>query len=86
LIDPALKRPSVEQNRAVWLRAWLIFGRRMGEAVSWILLTAFYFLIILPYGLIFKLTKADPLRWNSEGSGWQTTPSQYDSLQEAQEQ
>ena len=42
-------------------RAWMAFGMKLGTFVSTILLTAAYFVVVAPVGLIMRLTGTDPL-------------------------
>ena len=45
--------------RALW-RGLLVVAKRIGQIQAWLILTAFYFVIVAPIALIFKLA-ADPL-------------------------
>jgi hypothetical protein len=42
-------------------RGWMAFGMRLGTIVSSILLTIAYFLVVMPVGLLMRLTGTDPL-------------------------
>ena len=55
-------------------RGWMAFGQKLGTIVSTVLLTAAYFLVVTPVGLLMRLTGTDPLERRIErgkGSYWQ---------------
>ena len=61
--------------RATWQR-WKKIARAVGVVQTRILMVFFYFLLVLPLGLILRLT-GDPLRLRArEGSNW--TPHRHD--------
>ncbi|MEZ4768317.1 MAG: hypothetical protein R2844_07815 [Caldilineales bacterium] len=57
--------------RKLWDR-WMVLARKIGKFQSRILLTLFYFVIVLPFGLAVRLL-ADPLhirRHQSRDTAW----------------
>ena len=65
----------------MWKRiqqGFLAFLKRLGELQAWLILTGFYFIVLAPVALIFKLV-ADPLRLHrSLRSIWHTRPQSAD--------
>ncbi len=53
--------------KIVW-KKWLKIGRIIGNFNAQVILTVFYFLLLWPVGLIFRLF-ADPLRLRSGSKG-----------------
>ena len=65
--------------RKIW-QAWKRFGQLMGDLLARLVLTVFYFTILLPFGLIVTLF-SDPLHlrrvagqplWSARSTGDQT--------------
>lgn len=56
--------------RSIW-RRWLVLAHKIGTFQSRILLTLFYFVIFLPFGLAVRVL-ADPLHIKSQSAaaGW----------------
>jgi hypothetical protein len=49
-------------ERAAFIhRAWTALGEAMGRVVSPFVLTLLYFLVVTPFGLLFRLRRRDPL-------------------------
>lgn len=56
-------------------RLWGAFGHRLGRCNNFVLLGLFFYLFILPVGLLFRLFGRDPLQRRIEardGSYWQS--------------
>lgn len=47
---------------------WMAFGEFLGKIIAGFWLTLFYFLVITPVGLVWRILKYDPLRirWDSK--------------------
>jgi hypothetical protein len=59
LIVPALVFPAVLRGP---YRAWMAVGRLLGWINSRIILSVFFFAILTPIGLLFRLLGKDPMR------------------------
>ena len=73
--------------RNLWDR-WLVLARKIGKFQSRILLTWFYFVIVLPFGLGVRLL-ADPLhirRHRPADTAWQPRETRDVELADAQRQ
>src|SRR4051812_13246644 len=57
-------------------RVWMGFAYALGYVNSRIILTLFYFLVVVPYGLVSRLVGRDPLvlRQKKRGSYWTPRP------------
>jgi len=60
-------------------RAWLKFGRWLGNVMNWIWLPLFYFTILMPVALVMKLF-ADPLRLRGAPAKSHWTPKELPLL------
>jgi len=68
---PALKYPSA---------AWWRFSRALGYVNARILLSIIFFLILMPLGLLWRMTGKDPLaRGRKHWRGWTPYPVRYKS-------
>jgi hypothetical protein len=85
IIDPRVALRGPASGRRTWMSRWMGVVRAIGNVQAWIILTIFYVIILAPIGWLFRLRRADPLRLRRPG-GWQSLPSSYSSLQEAQRQ
>lgn len=73
--------------RKLWDR-WMVLARKIGKFQSRILLTFFYFVIVLPFGLAVRLL-ADPLhirRRPSVDTAWLPRATRDVDLTDAQRQ
>ncbi|MCA9869797.1 MAG: hypothetical protein H6649_09155 [Caldilineae bacterium] len=73
--------------RKLWNR-WMVLARKIGKFQSRILLTFFYFVIVLPFGLAVRLL-ADPLhirRHRSAETAWLPRETHDKELADAQRQ
>ena len=43
-------------------RGWMIFGRTMGRIITPVILTATFFITIVPFGLVLRAMGKDPMR------------------------
>ncbi len=69
--------------RRLW-SGWQRFGRWMGDQVARVFLVAFYFTVMLPFGLIVRRAQ-DPLGLRpAEGAGWTPRRSPAAGLDEAE--
>ena len=68
-------------------RGWTRYGERMGTIQGRLLMGFFYFIIVLPFGLLARAT-SDPLNIKSKptGSVWSSWDDLTTTLEEAQEQ
>jgi len=57
----------------------LTIAKRIGRVQAWIIFTLFYFVVMAPVALIFKLL-ADPLRLRCRSSVWKTRVSPADPM------
>ena len=58
-------------------RLWnglLALAKRIGQVQAWLILTLFYFVVMAPAALLYKLA-ADPLRLRPARSIWQDRPT-----------
>ncbi len=69
----------MKQGLASLYRRWLAFGERVGHVVSRVFLTVFYFIAVLPLGLLvggtsdlLRCKKPYPTQWH-DWSGSQPT-------------
>ena len=63
-------------------RVWngvLTMAKRIGRVQAWLILTVFYFVILAPAALIYRLA-ADPLRLRPARSIWRDRPTPSDPL------
>jgi len=68
--------------KKIWT-GWMKFGRWLGDYVARLLYTGFYFTIVLPFGLIVRLTQ-DPLNIKPKtSSNWSPRQPREQSLDEA---
>ena len=64
-----LKRPSA---------AWWRFSRALGHVNARVLLTALFALVFVPIGLVWRITRRDPLhRYPARFPGWVSHPARY---------
>lgn len=73
--------------RKLWDR-WLVLARKIGKFQSRIILTLFYFVIVLPFGLAVRLL-ADPLhirRRAPDDTAWLSRTTRDVELADAQRQ
>jgi len=77
---PAAVAPPAEAaapaKAGAWLRvkaALIALGTRIGRVQSWIILTIFYFVMIGPVALLYRLF-ADPLRMRRGKPVWRPRP------------
>lgn len=82
MVDLVTEQSQQASSRHSWLQRWMRIVRTLGNVWAWIILTLFYVLVILPIGLLFRLS-ADPLRMRSRKASWCLLPSQYDRLEDA---
>jgi hypothetical protein len=71
----------------LWQR-WTVYGHYIGDFQSRLLLTLFYFTILVPFGLLARVF-SDPLELDSfrkETARWNHRPSQESDLQASQRQ
>jgi hypothetical protein len=64
---------------------WKRLGRRIGNFQARVLLTIFYGVLVLPFGLVVRLF-ADPLRIKKRPDQWLDHPDQTHDLQWAKRQ
>ncbi len=55
-------------------RLWWRFATALGWVNSRILLSLFFFLVLTPIGLVFRLTGRDPLSQRAKGTTWSPFP------------
>ena len=68
-------RPSLLKWPNLW---WGRFGRVVGNFNARVLLTVMFLAVLLPIGLIWRLTGKDPLtRRRSASPGWSPYPNRY---------
>ena len=85
LSDPSWGSQRAKAGSRTWMDRWMAGVRTLGNINAWIILTLFYFLILSPFGIIYRLV-ADPLRRKRRTSSWDPLPSQYDRLEDATKQ
>jgi hypothetical protein len=69
---PLLKYPSA---------AWWKFSRALGYVNSRVLLSLFFFLVLAPVGLVWRITGKDPLaRRRQSWYGWTPYPARYKNV------
>jgi len=75
LLGLGLVRPTLlKWPSAVWWR----FSRVLGHVNARVLLTLMFALVLVPIGLLWRLTGRDPLgRRRSTWSGWSAHPARY---------
>lgn len=78
--------------RMSWVRIksqWKEYGQYIGDFQARLLLTVFYFTILLPYGFLVRLL-SDPLRIRGlplmQGSAWTSRKSEEPSLARSRQQ
>ena len=73
----------------MWKRCWnavVAVAKRIGQVQAWLILSAFYFVLMAPVALFFKLT-SDPLRLRrARGSAWFARSQSRDGLEWAKNQ
>ncbi len=76
----------VTHLKRLW-RAWLEIARYIGDFQSRLLLTIFYFTVLIPFGLLVRAF-SDPLRLRSDSgsSAWIRRSNPSESLRQAQRQ
>ena len=57
--------------RRLW-QGWKRFGKKVGDFQARLLLSAFYFVGVAPFGLAMRA--ADPLGLRHAGAGWRVRP------------
>ena len=68
-------RPSLLKWPSMW---WWRFARVLGNFNARVLLTVMFVAVLLPVGLIWRLTGKDPLtRRRSASPGWSPYPDRY---------
>jgi hypothetical protein len=71
--------------RKIW-RGWMRFGHFMGDIVGRVVMTLFYFTLLLPFGLIITLF-GDPLDMkHDKAPAWQARTTGDRNLEEARRQ
>ncbi len=76
----------MEFLKKIW-RGWKRFGQFMGDLVGRVVMTVFYFTLLLPFGLIVTLF-GDPLdlKHKSKTPAWSARTTGDRNLEEAQRQ
>ena len=61
-------------------RGWMRFGFFVGGIVNRVLLSLVFFLVVLPIGIVFKLSGKDPMsrRWDEDADSYRTLPNKAD--------
>jgi len=77
------KRVWVNLN-ALW-KAWTRLAHRIGNFQARVLLTVFYAVLVLPFGIIVRLF-ADPLRIKKRPAQWLDHPREVQDMSWAQKQ
>jgi hypothetical protein len=72
--------------RKLW-RGWLRFGHFMGDIVGRVVMTVFYFTLLLPFGVIITLF-GDPLdmKHKTKAPAWHARTTGDRNLEEARRQ
>jgi hypothetical protein len=70
--------------KRMW-NAWKRLARRIGDFQARVLLTAFYAVLVLPFGLVVRLF-ADPLRIKKSPTQWLDHPDETNDLSWARKQ
>jgi len=70
--------------KRMW-NAWKRLARRIGDFQARVLLTAFYAVLVLPFGLVVRLF-ADPLRIKKPPTQWLDHPDKTNDLSWARKQ
>ena len=70
--------------KQIW-EGWKRLARRVGDFQARVLLTVFYFLLVLPFGLAMRLF-ADPLRVKRQPTAWLERPDDPSDWQWAHRQ
>lgn len=71
LIETARSDRSLPLHKRLW-KSWLAVGHRIGTFNSRVILTVFYFLVIMPYAVAMRLF-GDPLHLKHKGWHSRTT-------------
>jgi len=76
----------MEYLKKIW-RAWMRFGHLMGDLVGRVVMTLFYFTILLPFGLIITLF-SDPLDYKHKNKppAWHARTTGDRTLEDARRQ
>lgn len=76
----------METLKKFW-RAWMRFGHFMGDMVGRVVMTLFYFTILLPFGVIVTLF-SDPLdrKHTNQQPAWHARTTGDRTLEEARRQ
>ncbi len=76
----------MEVLKKIW-HGWKRFGQFMGDLVGRVVMTLFYFTLLLPFGLIITLF-GDPLdmKHKDKAPAWQARTTGDRNLEEAQRQ
>jgi hypothetical protein len=76
----------MEFLKKLW-RGWMRFGHFMGDIVGRVVMTVFYFTLLLPFGLIITLF-GDPLdmRHKDKTPAWSARTTGDRNVEEAQRQ
>ena len=72
--------------KRLW-RGWMRFGHFMGDIVGRVVMTLFYFTLLLPFGVIITLF-GDPLdmKHKDKAPAWHTRTTGDQTLEEARRQ
>jgi hypothetical protein len=72
--------------KKLW-QGWLRFGHLMGDIVARVVMTIFYFTLLLPFGVLVTLL-SDPLdmRRKAKAPAWLSRTTGDQTLEEAQKQ
>lgn len=76
LVVSAATRPSMLRIPS---RVWWRLAHLLGWVNTRVLLSAFFYLVLTPTGLVLQLRRWDPLhrRLGRDGSGWVERPARY---------
>ena len=63
-------------------RLWMRFGFFIGGIVNRVLLSLVFYVVVLPIGLIFRLTGKDPMtrRWDPDAETYRNLPDATDEI------
>ena len=74
----------MEFLKKLW-RGWMRFGHFMGDIVGRVVMTVFYFTLLLPFGVILTLF-GDPLDMKHKAPAWHARTTGDRTLEEARRQ
>jgi hypothetical protein len=66
-------------------KKWLSFTRMLGDRIGRVVMTVFYYTLVLPFGLGVRFF-SDPLKLKPEPPHWQTDESREQTLESAHRQ